>query len=192
MASSSAIASCIPDKPHQPRGVPFPKRDYGETNVAKRSFQPSWFDKWPWLHYCEENDCVHVVCHTCLLAKSEKKLLWSSNADTAFISRGFTNWKDATKKFPIHEATIYHKEACLKIIILPSNYTRYCFQPLLATPSRMGILLGVARTACLESLVAMTDVYYPLCDDIHIINYIHIINLHNGGYTLYRRRCTSP
>ena len=59
MASSSAIASCTPYKPHQPRGFPFPKREY---NVAKRSFQPSWFDKWPWLHYCEENDSV--VCHT--------------------------------------------------------------------------------------------------------------------------------
>ena len=117
----------------------------------------------------------------CLLAKSEKKLLWSSNADTAFISRDFSNWKDSTKKFPIHEATICHKEACLKVIILPSTTcTRYCFQPLLATPSRMqSILLGVARTACLDSLVAMTT---HLCDDIHIINYIHIINLHNGGY----------
>ena len=119
MASSSAIASCTPDKPHQPRGFPFPKLEYGKTNVAKRSFQPSWFDKWPWLHYCEENDSV--VCHISLLAKSEKKLLWSSNADTAFISRGFSNWKDATKKFPIHEGTICHKEACLKVIILPST-----------------------------------------------------------------------
>ena len=25
MASSSEIASCIPDKPHQPRGLPLPK-----------------------------------------------------------------------------------------------------------------------------------------------------------------------
>ena len=102
MASSLSSASCIPDKPHQPRGFPFPKREYGKTSVAKRSFRPSWFDKWPWLHYCEENDSV--VCHTCLLAKSERKHLWSSNADTALI--GFSNWKDATKKFPIHEATI--------------------------------------------------------------------------------------
>ena len=124
MASNSAIASCIPDKPHQPRGFPFPKRENGKTNVAKRSFQPSWF---------EENDSV--VCHTCLLAKSEKKLLWSSNADTAFISRGFSNWKDARKKFPIHEATICSKEACLKVIHHFS--IRYRFQPLLATPSSM-------------------------------------------------------
>ena len=27
----------------------------------------------------------------------------------------------ATKKFPIHEATICHKEACLKVILLPST-----------------------------------------------------------------------
>ena len=73
MASSSAIASCTPYIPHQPRGFPFPKREYGKTNVAKRSFRHSWFDKWPWLHYCEENDSV--VYHTCLLAKSEKMLI---------------------------------------------------------------------------------------------------------------------
>ena len=103
MASSSAIASCIPDKPHQPREFLFPKQEYGKTNVAKRSFHPSWFDKWP---CCEEN--YSVVRHTCLLARSEKKLLWSSNADTAFIARGFSNWKIATKKFPIHDATICH------------------------------------------------------------------------------------
>ena len=40
-----------------------------------------------------------MTCHTCLLAKSEKKLLWSSNADTAFISRGFSNWKDVRRNF---------------------------------------------------------------------------------------------
>ena len=61
MASSSAIASCTPYKPHQPRGFKFPKREYGKTNVAKGSFQPSWFDKWPRLQYWEENDSV--VCH---------------------------------------------------------------------------------------------------------------------------------
>ena len=91
-----------------------------------------------------------LLCHTYLLARSDKKLLWFSNADTAFISRGFSNWKGATKKVPIHEAMICHKEACLKVIILPSTTcTRYCFQP------NTNILFSVARTACLESLVAM-------------------------------------
>ena len=122
MASSSAIASCTPDKPHQPRGFPFPKREYGKTNVAKRFFQPSWFDKWPWLHYCEENDSV--VCHTCLLAKSEKKLLWSSIMLTLRsyqedLAIGRTPQRNLI--IPIHEGTICHKEACLKVIILPST-----------------------------------------------------------------------
>ena len=47
---------------------------------------------------------------SCLLySQIEKKRLWSSNADTAFISIGFSMLKDAAKKLLIHEATICHK-----------------------------------------------------------------------------------
>ena len=60
----------------------------------RRSFQTAWFDKWPWLHYREENDSVS--CYTCLKAKLEKKLSWAANADAAFTDKGYTNWKDAT------------------------------------------------------------------------------------------------
>ena len=43
------------------------------------------------------------------------------NADAAFITRGFSNWKDATVKFNIHDSSKCHKEAVLKIITLPST-----------------------------------------------------------------------
>ncbi len=68
--------------------------------VVNQSFQPSWFEKWPWLHYTENDD--DVVCFTCAQASLQKKLQWTSNSDLAFISKGFTNWKDATVKFTIH------------------------------------------------------------------------------------------
>ena len=64
-----------------------------------------------------------MFCHTCLRAKTEKKLTWSANGDTSFVSKGFTNWKDATLKFPLHETLNSHKEACLKVITLPSETT---------------------------------------------------------------------
>ena len=58
--------------PHQPRAFHFPKREFGKKSAVRRSFQTAWFDKWPWLHYREENDSVS--CYTCLKAKLEKKL----------------------------------------------------------------------------------------------------------------------
>ena len=80
--------------PHQPRAFHFPKREFGKKSAVRRSFQTAWFDKWPWLHYREENDSVS--CYTCLKAKLEKKLSWAANADAAFTDKGYTNWKDAT------------------------------------------------------------------------------------------------
>ena len=109
----------LPEKAHQPREFSFPKREFGKTKVLKRSFQPSWFDKWPWLHYIESDDSV--LCYTCAKASLQKKLQWSSSADMAFISRGFVNWKDATVKFSLHLSSTCHKEAVLKMVTMPSS-----------------------------------------------------------------------
>ena len=51
-----------------------------------------------------------VVCITCVQASAQKKLLWSSNLDLAFISNGFMNWKDTTAKLAIYEASKCHKK----------------------------------------------------------------------------------
>ena len=37
------------------------------------------------------------------------------------MSKGFINWKDATVKFSIHEASDCHEEAVLKTVPLPST-----------------------------------------------------------------------
>ena len=67
--------------------------------------------------YIENDDAV--LCIMCAQASTQKKLQWSSNLDAAFISKGFMNWKDATVKFAIHEASKCHKEAVLKMVTLP-------------------------------------------------------------------------
>ena len=42
----------VPDSPHQPGQVfASPKRSFGKKTVVQRSFQYSWFAKWPFLHY---------------------------------------------------------------------------------------------------------------------------------------------
>ena len=109
----------LPPEAHQPRSFEFPKRNFGKKVVVNRSFQPSWFEKWPWLHYIENQDAV--VCFTCARANLQKMLHWSSNSDAAFISKGFTNWKDATMKFAIHASSKCHKKAVLKMVTLPSS-----------------------------------------------------------------------
>ena len=75
------------------------------------------FDKWPWLHYCEGSDSV--LCFTCMKANSEKKLQWSLNAESAFITVGFTNWKKASERFINHETSKCHRETVLRTITLP-------------------------------------------------------------------------
>ena len=64
------MASVLPDLPasptHPPRHFIFPKRDFGQKKVVKRSCQASWFSKWPWLHYQQSSDAV--FCHVCVNA----------------------------------------------------------------------------------------------------------------------------
>ena len=95
------ITSCIPEKPHQRRG-------FDQCSQKKLS---ALFDT-------VVNKTTYSVAS--YIARSKRSFY---NADTAFISIGFSNWKGAAKKFPIHEAIRYvnYKEACLKVIILPST-----------------------------------------------------------------------
>ena len=83
-------------QPHQPRKFSFPMRSFGKTSVVKRSFQAAWFDKFPWIHYYEALDAA--LCHLCARAENGGKLM-ANCKDVAFVSKGFTNWKDATEGF---------------------------------------------------------------------------------------------
>ena len=64
-----------------------------------------------------------VLYFICVKASLEKMIHWSSNAESAFISTGFSNWKDATVKFANHASSKCHEEAVLKTITLPSTCT---------------------------------------------------------------------
>ena len=54
-------------------------------------------------------------------AHLDHKLQWAANTDSAFIDRGYSNWKDACKKFDNHQKSKTHEEAVLKMIIVPST-----------------------------------------------------------------------
>ena len=116
---SASHSTAIGDKPHQLKNFRFPQREFGKTSVAKRSFQPQWFERWSWLHYDEDKDLA--FCFTCVVAFQNNHLRSVSNLEQMFISTGFSNWKDATTKFNKHEASQCHKEAVLKTITLPAT-----------------------------------------------------------------------
>ena len=68
--TSSVKDVAVPEQPHQSTTFKFPKRSFGVTN---RSFQPSWFARWRFLHYNKTEDAVY--CHTCLLGDCTRRLV---------------------------------------------------------------------------------------------------------------------
>ena len=111
--SESGSASSSVDLPHH---FSFPSRVFGKSKAVRRSFQSKWFDKYTWLHYEESQDAAY--CHTCRSADRQGKLR-TKYKDSAFISRGFTNWKDGTVSFTKHESSVCHKEAVEVMDALP-------------------------------------------------------------------------
>ena len=103
--------TCLPDlreKPNQPTSFNFPKRHFGIKSTTYRSFQPAWFKQWPWILYDQEHD--RTFCFCCVQAVRQEEVrgcsLTSKTSD-AFLTQGFTNWKDATGAkhggFPLYE-----------------------------------------------------------------------------------------
>ena len=103
--SSCTSQSAIPVKKNRPfHGYSFPKRYFGKN---QRSFLLEWFKKYPWLHYNEATDSA--FCFNCMTTATGGKI-HSAKQDDAFISCGFTNWKNATTAFKKHEDSKCHKE----------------------------------------------------------------------------------
>ena len=112
----------VNDKPHQPLTFSFPKREYGRSIIVKRSFQSQWFSKWQWLHYDQSRDMA--FCHTCIIAVKSKKITSLGTGDLAFVSRGYSNWKDATGEkgaFNTHQKSATHKRAVEVMFTLPAT-----------------------------------------------------------------------
>ena len=90
-----SVSWCL-DKPHQSRNFAFPCRMFGKKNPVKRAFRSDWYEKWRWLYYNKASDAA--LCFYCSKAEQEGKLR-SATKDLSFISKKFTNWKDATDAF---------------------------------------------------------------------------------------------
>ena len=70
------------------------------------NFQSHWYQQFPWLHFDSEQKCIKCFycCHVCL----DTSLPWIGNADPAFTSAGFYNWKKGLERFRQHEASHIH------------------------------------------------------------------------------------
>ena len=109
-------SASVVEGPHQPQTYNFPSRPFRKTKVVHHSFQGKWFDKYTWLHYDEGKDSAY--CFTCKTADEQNKLR-TKYKDSAFISRGFNNWKDGTVGFNKHEGSDCHKEAVQVMEVIP-------------------------------------------------------------------------
>jgi len=109
----------IPEKFHPPSTYKFPKRKFGSTVITERSFQSHWCVACKWLHYDKATDAA--FCHVCMRAQREKKFLSSHRREPAFITKGFTNWKEANKGFSKHQSSDCHKETIEAVCLLPAQ-----------------------------------------------------------------------
>ena len=100
---------------YQPRGQVFPRKRFGQAKPEYRSFKASWFDNcnWSnWLHWDAAKEKIY--CIICRNIYALGQLTMSRNRETAFITAGFSNWKDATQSFEQHRKSLCHKEALIK------------------------------------------------------------------------------
>lgn len=105
-------------KANQPRTFSYPTRTFGKE---QRSFLPSWYDKWDWLHYVEVEDSVY-----CIICKNAERygMLTNVKVEDSFVRTGYTNWKKArctNKGFNKHESSKCHEQAMQRLIEIPKS-----------------------------------------------------------------------
>ena len=74
----------LPDEPHHPKDLAFPKRSFGKSKPVLCSAQSKWFSSWPFLHYDEGQDVV--FCHTCVTPLKLDRIKFSNSISNAFVS----------------------------------------------------------------------------------------------------------
>ena len=61
-----------------------------------------------------------AFCYLCGSPEKQRKLKAASK-ESAFLSKGFTNWKDATEGFRKHEKSSCHIDALQVMVVLPKT-----------------------------------------------------------------------
>lgn len=96
------------------------QRIHCQKVVRATNRSASFYDSRRWLHYDVSKDVV--FCLTCVEANQQTScMLAHGNIETAFISKGYSNWKDASVNLIKHETSICHIAANERVNILPST-----------------------------------------------------------------------
>jgi hypothetical protein len=69
----------------------------GKNTMKKLTFQASWYETFPWLHYRE--DVNGVICFYCNRAKQTNMTTADLHEEPTFVTAGFANWKKAKEIF---------------------------------------------------------------------------------------------
>ena len=141
----------IGDKPHQPSNFHFPQREFGKTSVVKRSFQHNWFQRWPWLHYDEEQDLA--FCFTSIVTYKNNPLHSIPSLENTFVSTGFSNWKDAIAKLPTQLEVFSHNIKCEGEVVLSDvlKFFRNCI------PGQLELMSEVCKLVKLLLVMPATN-----------------------------------
>ena len=94
-------ATALPEQFRPSKSFIFPKRKF-EARGEERSFRAEWCQGNNWLQYDVGKDAA--FCYLCMKFEHEKKFLSSKKHEPAFISKGYTYWKEATTAFKKYHA----------------------------------------------------------------------------------------
>ena len=74
-------------KANQQRNYSYPKRKFAKD---EKSFLPSWYEKWNWLHYDEAEDIYCIICTNAYY----HKMINNIKIEDSFVKTGYLNWKN--------------------------------------------------------------------------------------------------
>ena len=97
---SSCEADCCSvsrDKPNQPTSREVLAATKRMQGPQARYVQAGWFKQHTWMTLGTSRQKLY--CFPCLTAVRRKLMVFSKNADPAFVTSGFCNWRKASERF---------------------------------------------------------------------------------------------
>ena len=115
MCQIQVETTALPEQFRPSRFFMFPKRKFAARR-EERLFRPEWCQENNWHHYDVGKDAA--FCYVCMKCEHAKKLLSSKKCGPAFISKGYTYWKEATTAFKKHQTSDSHREVVEMLLVL--------------------------------------------------------------------------
>lgn len=86
-----------------------------EAKLSSRHFLPKWNSTYEWLVYKKELD--KAFCTVCKTAFEIYKIPSEDETSlNAFVITGFSDWKNAVRKFQSHECSHNHRKAAIAVV----------------------------------------------------------------------------